>query len=44
MQALRSFLNAWQDMDAATPRQGAVIAVLLLALLIASGMGDGPRA
>lgn len=44
MQALRSLLVAWGDKDAATPRQGAVIAGLLLVLLIASGMGDGPRA
>jgi hypothetical protein len=41
--ALRSFLVAWTDADSATPRQGAAIAVLLLVLLLAAGLGDGPR-
>lgn len=42
MSALRSLITAWGDKDAATPRQGAVIAGLLLVLLIAAAMGDGP--
>ena len=39
---MRGLLDAWQDMDAATPAHRVLIPVLLLVLLIAAGLGDGP--
>jgi len=43
MSALRSFLDALGDVDQASPRQAVAVCVLLLAVFLLAGMGEGPR-
>lgn len=42
MNALRHLVTAWGDRDQASDRESLVILALILLIIVASGMSDGP--